>query len=402
MAPLRRALLSSKPGHALQDGRQPHGNETMLMMFDRWRKLERALYSAKAGTFDISKIPDIYDSAKYDAIHNKHLGLDFMQAWHPLLAFGVWCFVFVRSRESANMCFASTQFETTTGAVLLPRQEACSAACRCSDHRWDWAAMYASALRWKGVSTSTLACRTASSPCWREDEHSCCSLCASLESVPYCCRSALHPPHMHLAAAQHSALLCHHWSQAHAFDRKPSRGRRCSRSRSSSRTASSPQSTASRRTSRRASAARSRASSSASSFSTSTMSKLRASQLIKGAQQRRRRRHRARKPQIRTQAVEAAPQRQQRARSIGKAVQAWPSLRRLRSRRMRATPQACRRARPANLPSGLRAGRRRSSRAASRRRAWRRATWTASGRCSRAAACRRARGLKAKQAGRRM
>lgn len=83
-------------------------------MFDRWRKLGKAFYSEKRGEFDISKassatalpsctcvptcacglhgtefkscgscapstlqVPDIYDSAKYDSIHNRHLGLDF-------------------------------------------------------------------------------------------------------------------------------------------------------------------------------------------------------------------------------------------------------------------------------------------------------------------------------------
>ena len=44
-------------------------------MFDRWRKLAKAFYSEKKGQFDISKVPDIYDSAKYDAIHNSELGL---------------------------------------------------------------------------------------------------------------------------------------------------------------------------------------------------------------------------------------------------------------------------------------------------------------------------------------
>jgi inositol hexakisphosphate/diphosphoinositol-pentakisphosphate kinase len=41
----------------------------------RRRKLLKAFYSEKKGQFDISKVPDIYDSAKYDAIHNSHLGL---------------------------------------------------------------------------------------------------------------------------------------------------------------------------------------------------------------------------------------------------------------------------------------------------------------------------------------
>lgn len=45
-------------------------------MYDRWRKLLRSFYNKKKDYFDISKVPDIYDSAKYDAIHNGHLNLD--------------------------------------------------------------------------------------------------------------------------------------------------------------------------------------------------------------------------------------------------------------------------------------------------------------------------------------
>lgn len=41
----------------------------------RRRKLLKAFYSDKKQQFDISKVPDIYDSAKYDAIHNSELGL---------------------------------------------------------------------------------------------------------------------------------------------------------------------------------------------------------------------------------------------------------------------------------------------------------------------------------------
>ena len=36
----------------------------------------QAFYSEKKKQFDISKVPDIYDSAKYDAIHNSELGLE--------------------------------------------------------------------------------------------------------------------------------------------------------------------------------------------------------------------------------------------------------------------------------------------------------------------------------------
>jgi inositol hexakisphosphate/diphosphoinositol-pentakisphosphate kinase len=49
----------------------------MLLMFDRWRKLLKSFYNSKTDKFDISKIPDIYDSVKYDAIHNRELGLEY-------------------------------------------------------------------------------------------------------------------------------------------------------------------------------------------------------------------------------------------------------------------------------------------------------------------------------------
>ena len=49
---------------------QPCGGERLLLLFDRWRKLLKAVHNPKKGEFDISKVPDIYDSAKYDAIHN--------------------------------------------------------------------------------------------------------------------------------------------------------------------------------------------------------------------------------------------------------------------------------------------------------------------------------------------
>lgn len=36
----------------------------------------KSFYSEKKGFYDISKLPDIYDSVKHDAIHNSHLGLN--------------------------------------------------------------------------------------------------------------------------------------------------------------------------------------------------------------------------------------------------------------------------------------------------------------------------------------
>eukprot|EP00252_Welwitschia_mirabilis_P009361 TRINITY_DN2191_c1_g1_i1.p1 TRINITY_DN2191_c1_g1~~TRINITY_DN2191_c1_g1_i1.p1 ORF type:complete len:425 (+),score=95.10 TRINITY_DN2191_c1_g1_i1:51-1277(+) len=54
----------------------PCGSEGFLLMFARWKKLERDLYNERKGRFDITQIPDVYDSCKYDLIHNAHLNLD--------------------------------------------------------------------------------------------------------------------------------------------------------------------------------------------------------------------------------------------------------------------------------------------------------------------------------------
>lgn len=48
---------------------------TLAVCCCRWRKLLKSFYNEKKQQFDISKVPDIYDSAKYDAIHNSHLQL---------------------------------------------------------------------------------------------------------------------------------------------------------------------------------------------------------------------------------------------------------------------------------------------------------------------------------------
>ena len=54
----------------------------LLLTFDRWRKLLKAFYNEKKNLYDISKVPDIYDSAKYDAIHNAHLGLNLQDLYN--------------------------------------------------------------------------------------------------------------------------------------------------------------------------------------------------------------------------------------------------------------------------------------------------------------------------------
>ncbi|CAG9465009.1 unnamed protein product [Pedinophyceae sp. YPF-701] len=63
---------------------KPCGGERMLLMYDRWRKLHKALYNPKKRLFDISKIPDVYDSAKFDAIHNHSLHLPHLEEVYNL------------------------------------------------------------------------------------------------------------------------------------------------------------------------------------------------------------------------------------------------------------------------------------------------------------------------------
>ncbi|KHG11412.1 ppip5k2 [Gossypium arboreum] len=54
----------------------PCGSEGFLLMFARWKKLERDLYNERKERFDITQIPDVYDSCKYDLLHNAHLNLE--------------------------------------------------------------------------------------------------------------------------------------------------------------------------------------------------------------------------------------------------------------------------------------------------------------------------------------
>ncbi|GAB2268686.1 Inositol hexakisphosphate and diphosphoinositol-pentakisphosphate kinase vip2 [Dionaea muscipula] len=70
----------------------PCGSEGFLLMFARWRKLEKDLYNERKGRYDITQIPDVYDSCKYDLLHNAHLnlkGLDELFKVAQLLADGV-------------------------------------------------------------------------------------------------------------------------------------------------------------------------------------------------------------------------------------------------------------------------------------------------------------------------
>ena len=77
----------------LKDTLVPAGGESFLLMHARWKKLEQDIYHPRKGRFDISKVPDVYDAAKYDAIHNSHLSLDGLEELYRVsrcLAEG-WC-----------------------------------------------------------------------------------------------------------------------------------------------------------------------------------------------------------------------------------------------------------------------------------------------------------------------
>ena len=61
----------------------PANDETALLHYGRWAKLKREFYKPKKGQFDTTKIPDLYDNAVYDMLHNQHLGL---QSLPPIYA----------------------------------------------------------------------------------------------------------------------------------------------------------------------------------------------------------------------------------------------------------------------------------------------------------------------------
>ncbi|CAM9365448.1 unnamed protein product, partial [Scytosiphon promiscuus] len=71
----RRKLQQQSENATCRDSTLPARGETPLLMQDRWRKLHDELYDSTTG-FDITKIPDVHDNARYDCLHNAHLQLD--------------------------------------------------------------------------------------------------------------------------------------------------------------------------------------------------------------------------------------------------------------------------------------------------------------------------------------
>jgi len=66
---LRHRVVSNS-SRDLDDPVLYHG-ETLSLMLRRYQKLDKDLFNRKKNKFDISKIPDVYDCVKYDAIHNQ-------------------------------------------------------------------------------------------------------------------------------------------------------------------------------------------------------------------------------------------------------------------------------------------------------------------------------------------
>jgi inositol-hexakisphosphate/diphosphoinositol-pentakisphosphate 1-kinase len=51
----------------------PSLNETYALMLDRWLKLDHSFFKQKQGLYDLSKVPELHDMARYDVLHNHHL-----------------------------------------------------------------------------------------------------------------------------------------------------------------------------------------------------------------------------------------------------------------------------------------------------------------------------------------
>eukprot|EP00607_Mallomonas_marina_P002301 CAMPEP_0182439744 /NCGR_PEP_ID=MMETSP1167-20130531/86622_1 /TAXON_ID=2988 /ORGANISM="Mallomonas Sp, Strain CCMP3275" /LENGTH=857 /DNA_ID=CAMNT_0024633507 /DNA_START=2282 /DNA_END=4855 /DNA_ORIENTATION=+ len=50
--------------------------ETFDLMYERWSKLYKDFFDKKKEKFDLTKVPDVYDMARYDVLHNHHLHMD--------------------------------------------------------------------------------------------------------------------------------------------------------------------------------------------------------------------------------------------------------------------------------------------------------------------------------------
>jgi len=62
-------------GSAVVNQSSVANGETPHLQYGRWLQLYKDFYVPRKDVYDTSKIPDIYDNALYDMVHNEHLGL---------------------------------------------------------------------------------------------------------------------------------------------------------------------------------------------------------------------------------------------------------------------------------------------------------------------------------------
>eukprot|EP01084_Bolivina_argentea_P087323 157715_1 len=59
--------------NAKNSKKKPYLDESPLVMKQRWDKIIEELYDKDKKQFDCSKIPDVFDSCRYDLLHNRHI-----------------------------------------------------------------------------------------------------------------------------------------------------------------------------------------------------------------------------------------------------------------------------------------------------------------------------------------
>jgi inositol-hexakisphosphate/diphosphoinositol-pentakisphosphate 1-kinase len=59
-------------------------NESYDLFLDRWEKLNKDFYNKKTGFYDLTKVPEVYDMARYDVIHNPRVSPSTHSTLHEL------------------------------------------------------------------------------------------------------------------------------------------------------------------------------------------------------------------------------------------------------------------------------------------------------------------------------
>jgi inositol-hexakisphosphate/diphosphoinositol-pentakisphosphate 1-kinase len=73
--------VSTPPSFPLAD---LYLSESYDLFLDRWEKLNKDFYNKKTGFYDLTKVPEVYDMARYDVIHNSHVASTTNSILHEL------------------------------------------------------------------------------------------------------------------------------------------------------------------------------------------------------------------------------------------------------------------------------------------------------------------------------